>query len=124
MHDSIVEVGMQALDERPMVGRERHGFQYLQSGRQRGPGLTKGCHRPYSALTPANLITFAHFSVASATIFPNSAGVPPVTVPPSSSIRPLILLSARPAFSSLFSISMMSAGVPLGTPMPAKPLAS
>ncbi len=37
----------------------------------------------YSALMPANLITFVHFSVASERIVPNSAGVPPSTVPPS-----------------------------------------
>src|SRR6266403_750963 len=80
--------------------------------------------RPYSALMPANLITLAHFSMASERIAPNSAGEPPSTVPPSSTIRALILLSARPALSSLFSISIMSAGVFLGAPMPAKPLAS
>src|SRR5258708_31397499 len=79
--------------------------------------------RPYSALMPANLITLAHFSMASEMIAPNSAGEPPSTVPPSSTIRALILLSARPALSSLFSISMMSAGVVLGAPMPAKPRA-
>src|SRR6266404_293041 len=80
--------------------------------------------RPYSALMPANLITLAHFSMASERIAPNSAGEPPSTVPPSSTIQALILLSARPALSSLFSISMMSAGVFLGAPMPANPLAS
>ena len=73
---------------------------------------------------PADLITFAHFSVASARIAPNSAGVPPSTVPPSSTMRVLILSLASPAFSSLFNRVMISTGVPLGTPMPAKPLAS
>src|SRR5262245_18033259 len=83
-----------------------------------------GDERPYSALMPANLITFAHFSVASAMIVANSAGEPPSTVPPSSTIRVLILASARPALISLFNRLTISAGVLLGTPMPAKPLAS
>ena len=43
---------------------------------------------------------------------------------PSSTIRALTLSSARPALSSLFKRSMISGGVFLGTPMPAKPLAS
>src|ERR1700687_4694202 len=76
--------------------------------------LASSGDRPYSALTPANLITFDHFSVASEMIVPNAASEPPSTVPPSSTIRALILLSARPALSSLFSISMIAAGVFLG----------
>src|SRR6187401_2330967 len=73
-----------------------------------------GGDRLYSTLMPANLITFAHLSMASVRIVPNSAGEPPSTVPPSSTLRALILGSARPALSSLFSIWMISGGVPLG----------
>ena len=73
---------------------------------------------------PANLITFAHFSVASDSSFPKSAGVPPSGVPPSSTIRALILLSATAALSSRFNRAMSSGGVFLGAPMPANPLAS
>jgi hypothetical protein len=35
---------MQAFNERPLVGRPRHGFQYFQPGRQGGPCLTKRFH--------------------------------------------------------------------------------
>ena len=57
--------------------------QSLQRARERIRAESSG-DRPYSALMPANLITFAHFSVASEMIVPNSAGEPPTTVPPSS----------------------------------------
>ena len=73
---------------------------------------------------PANLITFAHFSVASEMTVPNSAGVPPSSGAAQLYDPCLTLASATPALSSLFNRLMMSAGVPLGTPMPAKPLAS
>src|SRR6476620_3744931 len=103
------------------------GVSLTTSSRRRpGPWPPACCcgDRPYSALMPTNFITRAHFSVASEMIVPNSAGEHPSTVPPSSTIWDLILLSARPALSSLFSISMISAGVFLGAPIPAKPLAS
>ena len=50
--------------------------QSLQRARERIRAESSG-DRPYSALMPANLITFAHFSVASEMIVPNSAGEPP-----------------------------------------------
>src|ERR1044072_4501638 len=85
------------------------------------PGLQAQRPPPYSTLMPANLITFVHFSMASETSVPNSAGEPPTGVPPSSVIRCLILGSARAALSSLLSRSMISAGGPLGAPAPATP---
>ena len=66
----------------------------------------------HSALMPANLTTLAHFSVSSAISFPKSAGDPGITVAPRSANRALILGSARPVLISLFSLSMISAGVP------------
>ena len=41
--------------------------------------------RGHSGLMLANLTTFAHFSVSSATILPNSAGEPAISMPPMSS---------------------------------------
>ena len=81
-----------------------HGLDWLA----KRINLESSGDRPYSTLMPAKLITLAHFLMASEMIVPNAAGVPPSTVPPSSTIRPLILLSARPALSSLFSNSTIS----------------
>jgi len=78
----------------------------------------------HSGLMPANLITFPHFSVSSAISLPNSAGEPGSTVAPKSAKRALIIGSARPAFTSLLSISMIAAGVSFGTPKPSHALAS
>src|SRR5215470_17149169 len=65
----------------------------------------------HSGLMPANLITLPHFSVSSAISLPNSAGEPGSTVAPKSAKRALIMGSARPAFTSLLSTSMIAAGV-------------
>ena len=43
----------------------------------------------YSGLMPANLITFAHFSVSSAMSLPKSAGEPGIAVAPKSAKRVL-----------------------------------
>src|SRR5262249_9602123 len=75
-------------------------------------------------LAPANLITFAHFSVYSAMNVANSAGELANTVPPRSAIRAFIRGSARPALISLLSLSMISAGVFLGAPTPCQPVPS
>jgi hypothetical protein len=69
-------------------------------------------------------ITFAHFSVSLATNLPKSAGEPTSTVPPRSASLVLSLGSARPASISLLSLSMISAGVFFGAPMPCHALAS
>jgi hypothetical protein len=75
--------------------------------------------RSYSALILAARMTLAHFSVSSATNFANSVGDPIKTVVPTRSVnRALILGSARPALISLLSLSMIAAGVFLGTPKP------
>ena len=68
--------------------------------------------------------TLPHFSVSSAMSLPKSAGEPASTVLPRSAMRALILVSARPALISRLSLSTISAGVPLGAPMPNQPLAS
>ena len=67
-----------------------------------------------SALMPANLTALAHFSVSSAMSFPKSVGEPGSTVAPKSAKRALIMGSARPAFTSLLSTSMIAAGVSFG----------
>src|SRR5262249_61964613 len=64
----------------------------------------------HSDLMPANLITLPHFSVSSAISLPNSAGEPGSNVAPKSAKRALIMGSARPAFTSLLSTSMIAAG--------------
>src|SRR5215831_5627183 len=72
----------------------------------------------------AALITLPHFSVSSAMNFPKSVGDPIKTVAPRSAKRALILGSARPELISLLSLSMIAAGVFLGTPTPSQALVS
>ena len=73
---------------------------------------------------PADLITLAHFSVSSAISLPKFAGEPGSAVLPMLVKRAFSLGSTRPALISLFSLSITSAGVPLGAPMPHHVLAS
>ena len=54
---------------------------------------------------PENLTTLPHFSVSSAISFPNSAGEPGRTVPPTSTSRALVLELAKAALISLLSVS-------------------
>src|SRR5262249_12521870 len=70
-------------------------------------------------------ITLPHFSVSSAMSFRKSAGEPGTTVAPKSAKRALIMGSARPAFTSLLSTSMIAAGVlrPAETEPCARPVA-
>ena len=77
-----------------------------------------------SGLAPENLTTLAHFSVSSAMSFPKSAGEPASIVPPISATAALILGSARPALISLWSLSMISAGMFFGAPTPNQRLVS
>src|SRR5262245_10144199 len=77
-----------------------------------------------SALIFVSRITLLHFSVSSAMSLPKSAGEPGSTVPPESAIRALILGSVRAELVSWLSLSMTSAGVPLGAPRPNQTLAS
>src|ERR1700686_3729680 len=78
----------------------------------------------HSGLMPAVLITLAHFSVSSAMSLPKSAGELESTVPPKAASRAFILGSAMTALISLFSLSMIAAGVFLGAPTPCQLLAS
>src|SRR5262245_9756206 len=78
----------------------------------------------HSRLMPANLTTLPHFSVSAATKLPKSAGEPAITVPPISASRALSWESARAALIWLLSLLTISAGVPVGAPMPYQPLDS
>src|SRR5262249_13191767 len=78
----------------------------------------------HSNWTPPVLITFSHFSVSARTTAPKSAGEPLIVIPPISARRAFILSSAKPALISLLSLSMIPPGVPFGTLMPKKALAS
>src|SRR6186997_329696 len=77
-----------------------------------------------SGFAPENLTTLAHFSVSSAMSLPKSAGEPGSAVLPMLARRAFTLGSTRPALISLFSLSIISAGVPSGAPMPLHVLAS
>src|SRR6516225_8670205 len=78
----------------------------------------------YSALAPENLITLAHLSVSSAMRIVYSLGDSASISPPSSAMRVLIVGSARTALISRLSVSMISAGVFFGAPIPAHALVS
>src|SRR5262245_23315318 len=80
--------------------------------------------RHHSGLILAARITLPHFSVSSAISLPKSAGEPIITVPPKSASRALSLGSTRPALTASLSLSIFSAGVFLGTPMPCHEVAS
>jgi hypothetical protein len=67
---------------------------------------------------PANLTILAHFSMSSAIILANSAGVTAWTVKPRSVYLASIAGVARNALISLFSRSTISTGVFLGAPTP------
>src|SRR5262245_44644089 len=71
-----------------------------------------------SGFAPENFTTLSHFFVSSAMSLPKSAGEPGCTEPPSPTSRAVILGSATAAFISLFSLSMIAAGVLLGTAIP------
>src|SRR5262249_8504635 len=77
-----------------------------------------------SGLTPADLTTFAHFSVSSSMSLPKSAGELASAVAPKSESFVLILGSTSAALISLLSLSMISTGVFLGAPTPRILLAS
>src|SRR5262245_29661300 len=77
-----------------------------------------------SALAPENLITSAHFSVSVAMNLAKSEDEPGNTAAPRSANRAFSFGSARPALISLLSLSTISVGVFLGTPIPCQPLAS
>src|SRR5262245_55761776 len=78
----------------------------------------------YIGLMLAATITLPHFLISSEMSLPQSAGEPPSTVPPRLASRALNFGSAMLILTSLFSLSMRSAGVPFGAPMPYHALAS
>src|SRR5262249_48055653 len=77
-----------------------------------------------SGLMPADLTTFAHFSVSSSMSLPKSAGELAIAMAPKSASLVLILGSTSAALISLLSRSMISTGVFLGAPTPRILLAS
>jgi Outer membrane efflux protein len=78
----------------------------------------------YSAFAPENLTTLAHFSVSAASISPKSVEDPGSIVAPMAANRAFMFASPRAALISALSLSMISAGVFLGAPMPFTALAS
>src|SRR5262245_66322897 len=75
----------------------------------------------HSDLMPANLTTFAHFSVSAAISCVKPAGDSGITVAPSAVRRALIRGSERPALISRLSLSTISTGVLLGASKPRNP---
>src|SRR5262249_38360582 len=106
--------------------REGNAGRLQRAARSRPAGeLGRHAHVPrQSGLAPENLTTFRHFSVSSATSFPKSPGEPPMSEAPSSAKRAFALGSSRIALISLLSLSMITSGVPFGTPTPYHALAS
>jgi hypothetical protein len=86
--------------------------------------MPTGTGQPYCGLMLAARMTFAHFAVSSATNFVKRAGELANGVPPNSASRALIFGSARAAFISVFSLSMMSDGVFFGAAKPYQLLAT
>src|SRR5262245_31250679 len=78
----------------------------------------------HSGFAPENFTTLAHFSVSSATYFPNSAAEPVMSVAPMLWNRPFTAGSARIALTVALSLLTISAGVFFGAPMPYHALAS
>src|SRR5215831_17951405 len=72
----------------------------------------------HSALIPANLTTLPHFSISPTMSLAKSAGEPGSSVPPTSANRVFIFESTSAALTSRLSLSTISAGVPLGAPIP------
>src|SRR5262249_33631259 len=122
-HDGVLS-GVRSTGVR-LLFLQLFGIVYLGFGTlfcERGPS---GRGLPdHPRLMPTDFTTLPHFSVSSAMSLPKSTGEPGRAVAPSSASRVFILGSARPALTSLLSVSMISAGVPLGAPKPAIPLAS
>src|SRR5712691_2253516 len=85
---------------------------------------SSGRRAHHSTLAPEKMTTFAHFAVSAAMTLPKSCGVPLIGLPPSSARRASILGSSSARFVSALTFSMISAGVPLGIPMPNHAVAS
>src|SRR4051812_6078669 len=92
------------------------GGHRLAVARFRGRTVQRTERYRHSALMPANLITFAHFSVSSTTSLVKSAGEPGSTVAPSSAALAWSFGSASAALISRLRVSTMAPGVFLGAP--------
>src|SRR5262245_47582152 len=96
-----------------------------------GTHSRNGCYGNIESALPrqfdlmlAATITLPHFLISSEMSLPKSAGEPPSTVPPRLASRALSFGSAMLILTSLLSLSMSSAGVLFGAPMPNHALAS
>src|SRR5262245_16590129 len=103
--------------------RVNYNFQSVAC-RQHGAAGTEFPSSDHAGLMLANLITLRHFSVSSARNLPKSTDDPGSVVIPRSTKRAAMTESARPAFVSLLSISIIWGGVLLGAPIPVHELAS
>jgi hypothetical protein len=96
---------------------EQRGW-HLDAERLRSLQIERHLDAVYSGLMFAALTTLPHFSVSPAMDFTKSVLVIGMGKPPRSAMRDFILGSARAAFISLLSLSMIFGGVFLGAPMP------
>jgi len=78
----------------------------------------------HCGLMPTAFTTGPHFSVSAATNLPKSVGVMGIGAWPNFANSAFKLASARPALISLFSLSIISAGVSLGAPIPSHVVAA
>src|ERR1700730_18495902 len=78
----------------------------------------------YPSLMPANLITLLHLAFSSAICLRYSAGLIAIGMLPSSPRRPLSASAFSPALIAALSLSMISAGVSRGAPIPKPPATS
>src|SRR5207244_12937112 len=88
------------------------------------PSPIMGFMECHSALMLAARITLPHLSVSSVRSIPKSADDPENTEASSAASCDFIVGSARNALISLFRLSTISTGVPLGAPTPFHELAS
>src|SRR5260370_31200517 len=89
-----------------------------------GRATDRGSHLHQFGCAPENLITLAHLSVSCAMSLVYSLGERASTRPPKSAMRACTTGSARASLISRLSVSMISAGVLFGAPMPAHALVS
>src|SRR5436305_7415081 len=102
----------------PGAWRLLHGIVVTIPRARGGPPLR------YSTLILAVRITLLHFSASAAMNLAKSAGEPASGAAPKSASRAFMSGSARAAFTSLFSVSMISGGVFFGAATPNQLLAS
>src|SRR5262249_41195986 len=96
----------------------------LDIGRFAGRRDRRTSRLSQSALIPANLTTFAHFSVSRAMRSAKSAGEPGSSTAPSSTSFAVNSESASPTCTWRLIVSMTAVGVLLGAPRPCQALTS